>query len=193
MVSTVVEICNMALARLGDSRISDIDADEEKARLCKLFYTQTRDEVLREHPWTFATGRAILAAISGTNLTGFDYRYQLPVDCLYVRNQIDAEGETYTDITSNYKIEGREIHSDLSPCAIKYTKKIDDPAQFDSQFVEALALKLASKLAVKLSGKQQLEAGMIQQYLIVLQNAKGLDGDESQQQHVPETFWSEYN
>lgn len=193
MVQTVVEICNMALARLGDSRISDINADEEKARLCKLFYEQTRDEVLREHPWTFATGRAILAAISGTNLTGFDYRYQLPLDCLYVRTMIDAEGETYADITDEYRIEGRELHTDLSPCAIKYTKKVENPGQFDSQFAEAVALKLASKIALKLSGKPQLEGSMLQQYLIVLQNAKGLDGAESEQAHVPEKNWTEYS
>ena len=193
MVSTIVEICNMALARLGDSRISDINADEEKARLCKLFYEQTRDEVLREHPWSFAAGRAILAAISSTNLTGFDYLYQLPTDCLYVRKMIDAEGETYGDITSEYKIEGRELHTDITPCAIRYTKKIDNPGQFDSQYVEALTLKLASKLALRLSGKQQYEGSMIQQYMIVLQNAKALDGGESQQAHVPDTSWADYS
>jgi len=191
MVATVVEICNIALARLGDSRISDIDANEEKARLCKLFYDQTRDEVLREHTWSFASARAALAPLAGDNITGFDYRYQLPTDCLYVRTLIDAEGESYADITNEYQIEGRELHTDVTPCAIRYTKKVSDPGQYDSQFVEAFALKLASKIALKLSGKQQLENSMLQQYLIVLQNAKGLDGQEREQAHVPETYWAD--
>lgn len=192
MVSTVVEICNIALARIGDARIADINADDEKARLCNLFYDQTRDEVLREHAWSFAQGRSLLASLSGDNLTGYDYRYQLPLDCLYVRKLIDAEGESYGDLTNDYQIEGRELHTDVNPCAIRYTKKVTDPGKFDSQFVEAVSLKLASKLALKLSGKQQIEGSMIQQYMIVLQNAKSIDGEEREASHIPEKYWSEY-
>jgi len=67
-----VTICNLALARLGDSRIVTIGDAKPEAEYCSLFYNQTRDECLRAHPWNFATKRAALSlswlALSGVAL-----------------------------------------------------------------------------------------------------------------------------
>jgi len=67
-----VTICNLALARLGDSRIAALSDSKPEAEYCTLFYEATRDEVLRGHPWNFATTRAALSlawvALSGVAL-----------------------------------------------------------------------------------------------------------------------------
>jgi hypothetical protein len=64
-----VTICNLALARLGDSRIVTMNDSKPEAEYCTLFYGATRDEVLRGHPWNFATTRAALS-LSWVALTG---------------------------------------------------------------------------------------------------------------------------
>ena len=56
---TSVGIANVALARLGATRILAIDEDTENARLVNAIYGTIRDEVLSAHPWNFAIKRAI--------------------------------------------------------------------------------------------------------------------------------------
>ena len=72
MPVTAVSICNLALARLGDATIESLDDATAQAEYCNLFYAQTRDEVLRSHPWNFAIARKALAlewkALSGVAL-----------------------------------------------------------------------------------------------------------------------------
>ena len=72
MVSTVVDLCNMALIRLGATRITSIDDDSKQALLCKQYYEQTRDEVLYDHEWNCAIVRASLAQLAETPAFGYD-------------------------------------------------------------------------------------------------------------------------
>lgn len=61
-MATSVDICNYALARLGDISITALDNSTKASRLCTLLYAQLRDEVLSVFPWTFATRRFYGAA-----------------------------------------------------------------------------------------------------------------------------------
>jgi len=192
MVQTEAEICNMALSRIGEVRISDLSDLSEEAYQCKLFYYQTRDEVLRDYPWNFAGLEAELAPLSDTNLTPFEYKYQLPLNCLNVRILIDIAGESYADLEDEYRVGGRAIYTNVSPCAIRYTQKVEDPGLFDSCFVEAFALKLASKIAFNLTGDRALEADMLQQYITFQPVAKSLDGFESRNKKKKKKYWDEY-
>jgi hypothetical protein len=54
MVTTSLEICNLALARLGDISISAIDTTTKAGSLCNTLYAQLRDELLVSYPWSFA-------------------------------------------------------------------------------------------------------------------------------------------
>lgn len=56
-----VTICNLALARLGDARIVTMADATPEGQFCTLFYQSTLEEVLRSHPWSFATNQARLA------------------------------------------------------------------------------------------------------------------------------------
>lgn len=56
-MATSVDICNYALARLGDISITALNNSTKASRLCTLLYAQLRDEVLSVFPWSFATRR----------------------------------------------------------------------------------------------------------------------------------------
>lgn len=54
-MASVASICNQALVSAGArSQINSIDDNTVTARTCKLFYDDTRDELLREAQWGFA-------------------------------------------------------------------------------------------------------------------------------------------
>ena len=59
-MASEVEICNLALARLGDAAtVVSIDPPEGSAQAehCAMFYPMARDTLLAQHPWGFAQRR----------------------------------------------------------------------------------------------------------------------------------------
>lgn len=196
MATTVTSLVNNALRRLGEERINNINDDSPTAVLAAELWPNTRDEVLRDHEWSVAISRRRLSELDIENLTPYDYAYQLPVDpyCLYVINLIDAENESYEDLRpeeSNYRIEGRVLYTDVKPCAIKFVKRAEDVSDYDPILVEAMALKLASKLAYRLTQSLQLEQNMIAQYSAVLISAKGREAEEKWQGYRQTTAFNQ--
>lgn len=79
-----VEICNIALGRIGVGAIERLDEASEAARVCKRFYDFTRETVLKRFPWTFATRRVKLALLDATQ-PDYKYAYRYPSDALSLR------------------------------------------------------------------------------------------------------------
>lgn len=61
MAQTVLDICNLALAHLGEASILSLTDDTTASRACSSNWEPTRDEVLRSHRWNFASKRASLS------------------------------------------------------------------------------------------------------------------------------------
>jgi len=55
MASNDYEIVNLALVRLGATRITSLSDGTKNANEANAIYTLIRDEILRDHPWSFAT------------------------------------------------------------------------------------------------------------------------------------------
>ena len=51
MASSVVEICNRALDAIGVQPITAITEETKAGGLCRRYYPQIRDDVIRGHPW----------------------------------------------------------------------------------------------------------------------------------------------
>ena len=54
------ELCNHALYRIGSEVMKSDDEDTKVSRVCKAVYAQTRDELLRNYPFAFATKRTYI-------------------------------------------------------------------------------------------------------------------------------------
>jgi len=174
MVSTDVELCNHALSLLGESRIENLEQDNERARICNLFYAQTRDSLLSMYQWPFAVKRVSLAMVDEENLTAYQHRYALPNDYLKMIDMIAPNGysvlgggryEPYTNTadtwnTANvgvrYQIEGNRLLTDMSPCIIRYTARVVVPGRFPELFVDTLVPAIAAKIAPRLSQNFEL-------------------------------------
>lgn len=140
----------MALGRLGEAKIMSLDDATKPARACKLFYSATRDAVLRAHRWNFAKDRATLSALTAKPAFGWASSYPLPVDCLRV---LHLNGETEEE-GAEFEIEGKNLLTDETTAQIVYIKKVEDSERFDSLFCEAISALLAAKMAVTLTASQ---------------------------------------
>ena len=205
-MSSVIEICNMALSRIGNSqRIDSLTERSIQAEQCSLFYEQTRDWVLRDKPWPFATKFVSLAEVTTNPDPIYPYCYAFPTDCLYARkivNQIFPVD--YWPFAGNdvclpqiqaipfRVIQGestRLIATSVTPATLEYTVRIDDPGFFDPIFVSALAYKLGVEIAPALAKDPSIADRMEQAYLAVVASAFAQGMNEGQGDRMPESVF----
>jgi hypothetical protein len=175
---SVTDICNLALGRIGAEAITDINQlNNVRATICKRFYEQARDAILREHPWNCATSRAALTALSAAPAFGYEYQYQLPIDCLRV---IQME---YKD--DSFRIEGRLLLTDSDQCNILYIKKTNDTAVLDPLIIDSIAAKLAAMIAFPITQSLSLSREINEELIrVLLPKAKHADAMESSSRNV---------
>lgn len=163
-MSSVIDICNMAIFRIGNSiRIDDLEENSAPARICKQFYESSRDYVLRaDCDWGFATAFVQLAEVVDNPSPEYSHAYAVPTDCMRVRRIVNPgwpQGAWPAGLDCNAPqvqripfriINGasqRLISTSVSPATLEYTLKVESPEMFDPIFVSALAWYLASQIA----------------------------------------------
>ncbi len=166
-MSSEVQICNLALAYLGDSAtVASINPPEGSAQAehCALFYPVARDTLLEMHNWSFATKRTTLALLS-SSVDGWEYAYQAP------NGMLTALAVLPTDSGGDYSVSYDDVYSDLSAgyspqpfqvetisgalviltnqenAVLRYTAHVTDTTRFSQLFTACLTWYLASMLA----------------------------------------------
>ena len=153
-----VDICNQALAHLGDRRISRLDDDasisDALSRYCAEFYDQARQEVLAAHRWTFAKHAVALSLRADVVTFGFNYAHELPTDHIRLLRVIPGSYSTTTTETTyeatavdKFKIVGSKVWSDQKYLALEYVRDVNDPSEWTPHFRAAVARLLAAYLA----------------------------------------------
>lgn len=180
-MSSVIDLCNMALYRIGNStRIDDLTENSVEAEVLGQFYENCRDFVLREFDWGFATAFVQLAEVPVNPNPEFPYAYAVPNDCIRVRRIVNTSWQTgfwpcdtETPLPKIPEIKFRIINggsqrlisTSVSPATLEYTTKVESPEMFDPIFVSALSWYLASQVAAPLAKSDAIVqkcAGMYQ-------------------------------
>jgi hypothetical protein len=94
-MASEVEICNLALAHLGDdATVASIDPPEGSAQAehCARFYAIARDSLLQMHNWNFASRRVALASVT-MPYTMWRYAYACPGDMMVAVSVLPPEVE----------------------------------------------------------------------------------------------------
>lgn len=188
-------ICNLALGRLGDHRITNIATPEagKNWKLCRLFYEQTRNEVEAMADWVCCKRRANLgAALAGADVPafGWDYAYSLATDppCLRVLKQVDANDDK---IEYDGKPEGDRWLTNEETCYILYIKELADVKKMAPLLVEAIYTRMAEKMAFSITGDRNLAAMFFEELeKVILPRARGLNAIEGKVFHKKVTKWS---
>ena len=190
-MATETDICNLALANLGDeATVASIDPPEGSAQAwhCSRFYAQARDYLLEIYPWVFATTRADLSLLDEAPLQGWAYAYAVPSDALRILAVLE-EGATDTDPPVAYETEERGgtlvIYTDAENAVVRYIRQVTDTAYFAPSFIDALVAKLESMLAGPLlkgsEGRAASKAALSYFLQVALPAARAADAS---QRHV---------
>lgn len=198
MPTSVIDICNLALLRLGHDEITSLNEKSKEARYCSRFFDRTRRATLRSHPWNWAERFATLSLLNLT-VTDYDYVYALPTDCLRVIQVVNPVMAIRASSPSlrvdpgaqiGYEIRsiegaGKVLVTSQADAEIRYVADITDPNAFDEQFIDALAHRLASEMAVPLAGKPSLQKSELQLFILTLNEGKTIDASESRTRVTP--------
>jgi hypothetical protein len=187
-MASVIDICNSALYKVGCDRISTLTEQNKRAKICNDIYSKIRDATLRSHPWNFATKRIQLAQDSTAPVFGFDYQYQLPSDCLIVRG-VSNDSSMGTSRNIDYKIEGDKLLSNETAIYIEYTFKETNTTNYDANFVDALAYRLAIELAYPLVQSLSLVDRIKKDYKDWMADARTFDAQEGRPEDLIDDVW----
>lgn len=196
-MSSNIEVCNIALSRVGASLIQSLTDKSKSANACNVFLPLARDTTLRFHDWAFARKRVSLAEL-GEEYSNFDYSYQYPSDCLCARKITGVDGSTTSAVwdyaTMRYVYTGKVkyeiglssvsntpiILTNQELAELVYTARATNFNIYDSMFVEALAWKLAADLAMPLLNKPEMQQAFYQNFLYAIQEAKVANSNEEE-------------
>jgi len=155
-----LDICNIAISRIGQTQITSLSEDDKKARLCNVFFDHVRDALLQDQWWSFATKRQTLALLTETPDSGFDYYYQIPTDCIEPRYLVDE--------TILYEIEGDKVATDSTDdIELVYTFRETDTTKFSSQFRDLLSYKLALELVLPITKDMDMRDRIERDYVAI--------------------------
>ena len=189
-----LDICNLALAQLGQEPISSLGQDDERARRCNLFYDPVRREVLRTHNWRFACAQADLELLENASEAMGSYVYAYPQNCLFLR-KVYAKGAVSESVAFKelYRTElpGKVIICALPQAQVEYTRDVTDTTIFDPAFVKAFSLALAADLALTLSADMNLAQRILQLYTLALDEARRSNMTENFDVHAADSAFVE--
>lgn len=168
-MASKIDICNMALSRLGLQPIQSLSDDTTEARSLNIIYNQVAENVMSMGPWTSCLVRVDLAQVSGTPTYGFNYIYQLPVSpkCLRV---LELNEDQLGQIV--YRIEGDKLLTDQTSVQILYIGALTNTESYDAYLRQAITERLIVELSYAKTGvdknlqiMEQLFASKIEQWL----------------------------
>lgn len=182
-ITSAVQICNSALAKVGAGRITSLDEESTESKICSEQYDKVRESLLASHPWNFAIKRAELSLSIDEPTYEFESQFQLPADCLRVL------GTDQCDDVPVWKVEGRYLLANDSTMNIKYIKNESDVTKFSAYFSEALAAALAADFAYSLVQSTSLRDALIKDADLKLRFARSYDAQEGGGDRVYATSW----
>ena len=191
-----IDIINLALTRIGESRVLELDEDSKAADEARAVYDLLLDSELMAHRWGFAQKRAALPASLPAPSWGYANRFQIPADSLSIVYVDGQEPASLDDLRQSrfptWQIEGRDIATDLpAPLNVLYVARIENPDEWSASFRTAFSYKLAEVLAIPISGDNGIRDRMTQAYEIAIRDAQRQSAIQSAPQFVADSTWLE--
>ena len=160
---TKIDLCSMALLKLGEKPIQSWNEDSASAQLSRTLFDSTTDALLSIFPWRFATKPLLL------NKTQ-DGDFIIPVNVLRI---LKCTGQ----------ITGDRIRASTNNLEIVAVVKTE-PDMFPGYFANLLATKLALEFCIPLIGDTNVFTMMSALYESEYQSAKFIDSTTSNQPNI---------
>ena len=146
---TKTDVANNALAYLSAEGITSVfDQENTKARVISSVFDSVAAEVMRSHRWSCLVRRVELSRLADRPLLnrtfGYQYQFELPTDNLRV---LDINGEPWNRKERSFDINGRMLLMNSPKAFLRYIAHVKETAEWDVLLAEAVALKLAMRIA----------------------------------------------
>lgn len=146
MAQTDLDVCNLAILRVGGEPIDALDEDTPMGAYCLRSYPAKRDWLLSKHRWVFASGIRQLARRATKPVEcPFAYAFDRPSD---VVGAVWSWRETARPEGGHaYVVQlGEYVTSEKPTLWAEYTRRVPE-AQWPPFFVELVRVALASDIA----------------------------------------------
>lgn len=191
-MASEVSICNLALSHIGAAAdISSLSESSQEAYHANLLFAETRDSVLRAHPWAFAARYKHLSVV-GMAPGHWRYQYAYPNDCLVVRRLLQdrtRDNPIPYEVGLSDRYNARVILTNAERATLFYTCQVTNPLVFDENFIQALSWKLAAELAMPLTRDEKRMNAAYQMYQGALAEALAINANEAHPHNPPEADW----
>lgn len=175
-MTSSVSICSNALIRLGDSPISAFTDPSKRATACANLYPETRDAILRSHPWNCATKRVVLAPLVDAPAFDYLYQFQLPDD--WLRSiQIGQLG-----CPLKYTIEGQRILANVAALQLVYIYRNTNEQSWDPALVDVITAAMTAALAYPITQSASMQQAMQAQFINTFKQAKAVNGQDDDEE-----------
>jgi hypothetical protein len=187
-----IDICNLALSRVnGCNSIKSLTEQSREAIQCNILYPFVRNFTLSEYEWPFARRTDALELTTETDVK-YANVYKKPPNCLTAiriynpasdaTNPPNCSTNTQSlQFATGQKIDfGQGINStgnfatiltNEASAYLVYVSKVFIDSVFPQKFIDALAWRLASELAVPLKGSQELADSFAKRFQAALTSA----------------------
>jgi len=151
MASTNVSIANLSLGNIGVNKfITALDDRGTEANTISQYFEHSRQYVLRDGLWPFATRYRNLTLVETDPTPEWKFSYRYPADCLLARYIVNPIQGLRERKPTEYEVAGDDqgslIFTDMEEAQLCYTMDLDNPQRFDAMFVSAFSWHLASKI-----------------------------------------------
>ena len=186
-LQTKIQIWNMALDLLEEQPLASTADTTATALWLTRNYDQQRDYLLQNtYLWKFALDRASVPAESSAPAWDWDYKYQLPTDCLrFIPPTLDGSWDGTPipfEEESGYILCGKE-----APLRLRYVKRVTNEGLFSNGFCEVLSIRLALRMAHFLTGKASMVAQLQANFDKTLADVKEASALQVAQDHYYDT------
>ena len=160
-----LSVINAALMKVGLPLAADVNDCDWNA--------STIYEAVAE----FATRFAVLTRSAAEPAFGFRYAYAMPSGCLRV---VDVRcGEDLRSPKARFVVSGKLVYANVSPCNARYVARELDPADWPTDFADAVAARIAAEIANLSAQTMSMTPGLIQLYQLSLAQAQSIDATET--------------
>lgn len=187
-MSSLNEVAQLAAVRMGSEvKITSLDDDRPTARALRAVWDIERRATIRDGSWNFAARRGPLAQVTVDDpalIYPYLTAFKMPADAIKLIELLNS------DVRANYQLEGRQVLcSTTPPLYARWAIDVPEPGQWDDQFAEAFACRLAWKCGKRVIGSDFDTAGMWREYQMAISAAKGSDAKENPPIDPDESDW----
>lgn len=195
MATSIVDIYNMALNAVGTrDDVSSPSENSREAEVCRRWYDNARDLILRAAFWPSAEAFSRLSVLAERDETeawtssdpapGFRFAYAVPNDLLVPRYQADFGRFTFGVYGSQ-----RAVMSNTEQVILAYTRQQTNVGLWDNALLMAIVYSLAAHIAMPLHGKPARAKSMADQANNLILSARELAANTGENQYDTVPDW----